>query len=1258
MYSITYGVKGSVDQGDQDRSFVEIDNKSPLSSVVIACPTPNSTVTTASNSSLSDQLVQFLFAGYGYTGDPKTISEFCEGSFLQEYAISCVYNFTEDFLSIMKEHKIKFISRVDSILIDLQVRVDFSCVLKESKDNITKIIDLMNRACSSFSKKVYDLRAECIRVLQYDIIPITIQSIFDSSIVDGGYERKMTYSEMEQLFLHFITNLEKLVMVRVMKSWRDFCNSKKSVLSLITDIDYRDPFICAHRFDQTSIPNITCPAAFTNKIGKCVSFMAIAKIDEMMSDFIVKCNCEFKEVVNSRCSFIFNCSNRPLYDLKALNYRFLFLIKGEFYKKIIKEGIDRRLINFLNNPIVIWKEHGHIEINGPSLFDNIIEYVRNFLLNTVTSNSYSIIKDFQRRLLLPKQYSSVNGENLNFIENSLGLKFHPEDSCKILSVRRKFVAKHRKVIKDKFFTMLEEGYRFLDGTVISAVDWDDISINLFPIAQVTVRNFVDLEDAELSKFLHSARIIEDIEVSGSSSRTRKITSEEIEKFLKFFSNHIINNEDFFASVWKDLIKSLKINKLKEMGHSSKFVIPKKDIVFDESCALVTTVASDSLTAVSSQIELPVVASMTSELLSKRDEIINMWGLNIHPDDNEIILFIRKEFSVCIKDHLIEFFSDVFKNRKPLPSGRVPSDYSWFIISNELSKVATESSKSIIENQCSKLCESLFKSRVVDICENDSASCIVRKITDGEKNDIMIRDRKCIDDILTSSIRLSWFHVVNENATDITGYGYREKHKYKSIVEGKWGVKLRYTDNTDILNVRRRFSSRIKKVVHAKFSGILKYKYKFYGSSFTSSLSWSNIYRELIPIAKDEIKYILEEEKEEIKQVISKARVVINQEIDREIEEREVSIVLKNIMSLVGNALRDLFRRIWDDVISCSELNSSHVRDNVPTASVSSNIDSAHVGDSVAATGVSSNFSDVDGFSLLSVNVADTIDVGVVDKHDSLVVKFCSEDDDAILNIKKFFSSEIYTLVNNKCVEILKEGYIFEDGTTLVVSPWKNISKKLIPILNKEINPIIENERAEIRKILLKLRAFVLSPESRSATVMMRELTLKEVSSVLDAIMKSVCNAVLSSLGRIWNRNIKLPLVDLAKLSEESRLELDDIRFEFIGSLGAIVNEVIGLLSSSVYTSLHSLDDVRSSVFKAVSERSNRLFKEGGFLSRVELLLSNVKAPYLHGDDRFLNDEEKKYILEEFIAMINFDRDCLIKKRTIGLKNIFLPMGVD
>ncbi|WP_157722265.1 hypothetical protein [Candidatus Ichthyocystis sparus] len=1157
----------------------------------------NSKSTNGLCASASNKLFENFCNSYSFISNSGAVSEICGDNFLYKYDIDYRYKLTGNFLSIMDGYRIKFIDKTDSILDVLSC--SFSFFLKELGDYDKNMTYLINKACFSFSKCVYRLRPKCIDFLRSDIIPAVIKSIFDSKVVDDGSEREMTYPEMEQFFLYFVSALDKLLMYRIMRYWQDFCDRNNKIF-----VYYGNPFDCAYRFYRISDHNIYYPSAFVYKFGKFISFMAVVKIDEMLGCFVGSCITALKKLVNYKCSCICYYSSGFSDNLNKLRSKINDLIEEEFDKKIINEGINDRFSNFLKD-IVIWNEDGSTEVGGVLIFDNIIDHMRNLLVSKFVSDSHKIIENFQKKMLESRR-SLIFSKYLPAIENRWGVKLHPEDDYKILSIKSKFFGKSKKIIGDKFFSILKEERVLLD----ESVDWNKISKSIFPIAQENIRHLVDAEHEEISRFLLNARVIENIDIfDGYCAGTRKVTAGERDNILKISYNSVHRKNIILSNrVWRGLIQNKSINISKGVASDCQLGESEKNTVFDVGRAL----GDDNFSDVNfEQSDLPASTPASLWLLSKKDKIFNVWGLNLHPDDDKLIFFIRRKFSSQIKDHLYKLFSDMLDLGIVLPSGVVLRDCSWAAVSGELYEIAIKSIDYINKKQYEELDRALSNSRVVDIDKGDSSFCIIRKVTDDEKKELVTCVTKLIDRRLRDSIRLSWGRVVSKHSSDI-GYGYKEKSKFVgSGRDGSWGVKLRYSDNISILNARRKFSSRIKHVVRDKFSSMLNNKHVFDDGTFIGLFAWFRVSKKLLPLAKDEASPILENQRLELEEIISRSRVVVDS-FDRELTREEKSDVLKNIMSFAYHSLKVLFRRIWDDVIISARDGSTGIGDTIE------NFPPNMVG------------CDVVEETSQSIDDVVAIELGSCDKDDNLMVNLCHEDDYVVLSVKRKFSSEICNFIRNRYIEMIRESYVFDDGTVICMCSWRDISKKILPILKKEVAVILEKERKEVNDVLLNSRVDISLSKGSGATRITRNIKSEEVPIVLETVMKPVYKQVLRNFGQIWTKVVNLPLARLVDISEEQKLELDNIKIEFIGSLSPIVSEIDGPLSSAASDVLY--------------ERSDNLFNEGGFLSRVDLLLSRAKVFSKSGGGRFITDEEKKCVLKEFMDQVRSDRDCFIRKR--------------
>ncbi|WP_092486336.1 hypothetical protein [Candidatus Ichthyocystis hellenicum] len=1395
-----------------------------------------------------DRLPQGLCDWYECVSDFETISKVCDDSFLQEYAVSCGYKLTEDFLTITNKYKANFIDKVDSILIGLYDSFHGSKDL-EDHDKNENLIYLMKQFCFSFSKCAYDLRFECVGVLRSDIVPAAIKIIFDTIVIDGDCERKMTYPEMERLFLHFINALEKLVIIKIMKYWQDFCLIKKKDISLISSVDYSNPFVCAYYFDNVNPPNIDCPAAFTHKFGEYISFIAVAKIESMMDNIIERCSDALKKVICYKCSYICNYSDNVYSDLKklydALCYNFNVLVEKEFNEKIENGKFNYNLSNFLGT-LVIFSKYGYLETDRVSIVCSIIAYMKNLLVDRSIDNACVTVMGFYRSRVSPVKILS-NGWKPRF-----DFRLHPEDNYRILSIRRKFSTRSKNVVRYTFCAMLNERHIFPDGTVVSLVDWDSISENLFPIAHEAVRCFVDNEHEELKNFLVNVRMFDDDNIfDGSSLGTRAATPEEIEKIFRLSVEYISNcNMKMFDKVWCSLISSsAKTTSVTEgVGGCSVLGGYKEDITSDMADVVKSFDGGDVHDTPSVQSELPFVTLMSVDWVKKRDKIFRVWGLNLHPADSSRISFIRRKFAseirdylielflgmvekraslsgdaklfgsswtfasgelygivtksidhinkrrhveldralsearvvsyanesdsciirkitdyergglvircdrivtkelkatvrslwshvvnasksstdvsyeendgctsggikeilrggrfrrrnnadtsistvVCVgdvpasdggdagsdlmsdirceddvnfsynivrkrdkiiskwglnlhpidskrincirrkfaidvKNHLIELFSSMFKNGKVvLPSGLVLSDPSWPLVSSDLCRIATKSVDYITKRQHLELDRILSEARVNVYVDGSGAyTTSTRKVTDDEKKELMVRANKIVNNGLKVNIRLTWLSVLKDHSA-----GVSSENKIRSIYghgrEGKWGgVKLCYRDNSAILAARKKFFFGIREVVYNKFSSMLNGKHKFDDGTFIGAFAWFRVSEKLLPIAQDEVIPILEEERKELGKIVSVARVTDDSGVDRDLTNEERSAVLESVDNLVCvDKLSFLFKNIWNDVVASLSVNCVDVKGCAGSDS------SVYIGERCASDGG-------DGVRGISI---------------------CYEDDLEILKIKKRFTSEIRNCVRDKYIEIMRR----EADPVKGVPAWKDVSKKISPIIMREIDPIIERERIEIDDMLSRSRVDISSPDDCGKTRTTRELTYGERVSILGNIIGYVRRRASSNFCQLWNRFIRSPSMRFGDLREVDRLTLNNIKLEFVESLGSVVDDVVGLMSSDHDTPLHGLDS--ENILNVVSRRSSDLFEKRGFLSKVESVLSDSHVIDLFGNDRYITIKEKKNILKEFMDMVGADRDCFIRNRIFILDNapasevVILPVG--
>ncbi|CUT17673.1 MULTISPECIES: hypothetical protein [Candidatus Ichthyocystis] len=1017
------GKSDCVDRDSHDESYLETNPSSSFLQIDHNYIAPDASSYYKNSSSCVSQRSSrenFLHVSDGWSTDIDTISDIYGDDFFKLHANKCGYCLTEGFLLAINKYKRDFIERVDSIFINLS---NAFCFLKELNPHKINVVKLTREIYSSFYENLYCLRTKCIYFIHHDVIPVIAKRTFYCDAIDSSAGRIITYPEMEQLFLHLVATLEKLIIARSVKNWRDSCNENKSVLSVIPGIDFTDPFnnsfACMHCSNIINDHRKIYPAAFIHKFGVYISFMAVDNIDDMISRFVRTFNDKLKKVVHSKCVHICNYSDRVDYDLRELRNELYSklsvefkLIEEEFDRKVAEKTVVHNFSNFLSN-LSIWDKNKGVVVNSVLTFSEIISYMRNFLMNKYTDDLFNIIRCF--REMEVKKGGSENS-NLCTIKSMWGVKLHPKDKVGILHIRKKFSAKCRSVIRDKFCEMLEDRRIFFDSTI---VDWGIVSKSILPVAKEAVKYIVSDECLEVYNFLFKVRVLDNISIfDGSCAGTRKITSTERDKIFTFYVNNIYRrNGRLFSSIWNDLI---------------------------------------------------------------------------------------------------------------------------------------------IERGC--------------------------------------------------------------------------KEKY---FRGSIEINLRYSDDVAIFDVRSKFSSKIRSNIYEKFSEMIINKHKFDDGTIIDKFDWDKLSKNLFPIAMEEVKLILDDESKELEEVISRSRVIINSSLDRDIMNKEKSSVFKDVMKIVYGELNFLFKDAWELVLSS-------LKDDAISCVSNTNSSVNFVGESFLPS-------------------MDDVDVEVVDsssKWSNSKLKLHHEDDVAIFNQINRFVDEMNKIIVTKFVGIVNnKGYEFEDGTTMnFMDSWGSVSERLEPIVKEQVSPIMKLARVEINRMLLESRAIFYKLDG---TDVIRKLTEYERKDVLENALESLHKLVMKCLGKIWADAVAgTTSICLLNLREVDKLNIDNVKLEFVGSLGKIVDEVSTLLLSKVDALYTCIDDINVDVFNVVHEKSQDLFREGGFFFRVDSLLSSSQLVDSYGKYRFITDEEKEYLLKEFISIIDHDIGCLVKKRNSKLNNTFFPMLTD
>ncbi|WP_092483974.1 hypothetical protein [Candidatus Ichthyocystis hellenicum] len=519
--------------------------------------------------------------------------------------------------------------------------------------------------------------------------------------------------------------------------------------------------------------------------------------------------------------------------------------------------------------------------------------------------------------------------------------------------------------------------------------------------------------------------------------------------------------------------------------------------------------------------------------NREDEgnIIKKVGLNIHPYYYSNIFHLKKSFLDNVKENLVDLFSSMLEREFVFKSGKVFSKCVWRDVYSELLPIAMESLEPIIDDTCEEIEKILSETYILDVCDDDSYR-VARKITDDEKvYAVKYVKEFVIYKKLRSNIRMLWSSVVKYPKYNVD-MGYRcrgtDASGDDSVIGGSWGVKLRYVDNVSILNIRRNFSSKIRSCVGNRFREMLKNNHKFEDHTIIDKSPWIKLSKKLIPIARDEIKDIIEEERKEIELVLSDSRVIVGKDFDRELTDEEKDDISESIIRLVIKQSNYVFRKLWENIIDSSEEDFGNV---MPSAELDVNYE-----------GTISSAYYKNGY-----HISDFFTIVTNDKKGTCLnfsAKLHHEDAHAISVIKSNFSRMIGHCISSKLRGMVMNEYKFDDGTVIGLLPWKEVSKKLSPVIEKEIEPIIEDEQLRINEVLLQSRLIVYS--SNGCFESFRRVTPAESAVLLEEIFRIAYRKIRQNFRKSWEsvvRSLKVRLPSSEVVSSVRSLPLEPLTFQ-------------------------------------------------------------------------------------------------------------------
>ncbi|WP_092486294.1 hypothetical protein [Candidatus Ichthyocystis hellenicum] len=318
-----------------------------------------------------------------------------------------------------------------------------------------------------------------------------------------------------------------------------------------------------------------------------------------------------------------------------------------------------------------------------------------------------------------------------------------------------------------------------------------------------------------------------------------------------------------------------------------------------------------------------------------DQITHRFGLNIHPCDYSDILPIRESFLVEVRSSVSNLFTGMLREKSVLPSGKVLGNYQWCDSSSELFPIAMELIESIVDKyiKSGELYKILSRLRVLD--SGGSASfCPARKVRDDERYRLMgfVKAFMCED--MVSHVGSVWMSVVNAEYSEATVPGaegcvgsdlspvYKinvEEVDETSIGCGASKINIYHEDNRTISKVKRKFSSMIVKCIRDKYCKMINEGHEFKDRTIVSGrCAWIDISKNMLPIVREKVEPILEEERAEISDVLSRSRVEVlapnGFSIVRDISSKERFFFLEKFMKSVRRQTVDKYSKLWARIV--------------------------------------------------------------------------------------------------------------------------------------------------------------------------------------------------------------------------------------------------------------------------------------------------------------------------------------------------------
>ncbi|WP_092486884.1 hypothetical protein [Candidatus Ichthyocystis hellenicum] len=429
--------------------------------------------------------------------------------------------------------------------------------------------------------------------------------------------------------------------------------------------------------------------------------------------------------------------------------------------------------------------------------------------------------------------------------------------------------------------------------------------------------------------------------------------------------------------------------------------------------------------------------------------------------------------------------------------------------------------------------------------------------------------------------------------------------------------------------------------------VLKELYRVMREGILDSYEWSVVSEKIFSISVEAAKEIIDSQHEALKKIISEARVICDDGVERKVKRREKIEITKSVMQSSNKRLREVVRLLWKNITAGSKISGAV------------------------------NFGKL--YAVANKNPDTKGKYSMFGK-----CKFRLSED-FFCQVTKIRSEKLVLfkpIVLKEFDKVMREGILDS-------YEWSVVSEKLFSIAVEATKEIIDSQRKALKKVISE--ACVICDDGVA-----RKIKRKEKIEITKSVMQS-SNKRLREVARLLWKNItagnrskspsavnfgkpsildnssEAPVVDgtdrnfvtddsnlrfsLVDLRKEDRLEFECITGEFIRYFKPILCEIINPLLSDAYTPSSELKSILAKIKPAIYKRKVDCFIQNGFAARVESLLSRALIVMPSGNRVMTYNEKDKFLMSSMVG-VNESIDVFTSEYVSSLISSAVPISKD